>query len=212
MRYLFFVLFTTGFALQAQTSIGFLSGYNRSHERYADDVAIPEDGRTHIHAWHASAVGETRLSRRLRLGAELGLVQRGAACIPGFLIFNQDTELRLNYVQFAPSLVTRVASYRRFGLYAYSGGSISYLLSGTRTITDGFSGREVKDRLILDHPTSNMRRLDYGLAVGAMLRYALSGGSLTTRIGTYRGFRHVDRENFSLSRDLLLSVGYLHTL
>ncbi len=57
-----------------------------------------------------------------------------------------------------------------------------------------------------------MRRLDYGYTLGGMLRYELGGSSLSTRVGTYRGMEHVDRENFSLCRGLLISVGYLRSL
>jgi hypothetical protein len=193
--------------LAGQTAVGVLGGLNRSHEQY--DVELPDDARTHVYGYHASAYLETALLNRLRLAVEAGYIQRGAACEPGFIIFNQDTELRLNYGRLAPSLLLDVLRLGEFSAQIYAGGEGSYLFSGNRTITNMVDGSKFERSLDLQDENSNMNRFDYGYNFGLMLRYGAGPGHVVARAGGYRGLAQIDRENFSLSRDWLASVGYL---
>ena len=208
MRYLLFI--TTLFLLtpaQAQVSFGLLAGYNRSQEKY--DVEVPEDAQLHIASYHISGLLTVPVSKRFSVMTEAGFIQRGAACEPGFVGFAQDSELRLHYGNLTVNTSYDVLKWGRLKVSAYAGFSGSYLLSGNTTITfEDFQGPgRVRRDLELEN-NDRWNRLDTGLSYGSMIKFQFGCGDIITRVGGYRGFIDVDSNNGSLSRDLLLSIGY----
>ncbi len=204
MKYLFtFCLLCTFVVAQAQVSIGVLAGYNRSQEQY--DVEVPDDAVLHIPSYHVSALMTVPLGKRFGVAAEAGFIQRGAACRPGFVGFDQDSELRLHYGQANVNVTFDALRWRRLTLSTYAGLGGSYLFSGNTTIDDLWSDTRIRRALEIG---DRWRRFDVGANAGALVSFRAGCGNLLARVGAYRGFRHVDSENFSLSRDLLLSVGY----
>jgi len=207
MKYLFSLLLLLSFtAIRAQTSFGVLSGYNRSQTQY--DVEVPEDAHTHIHSWHVSGWMTVPLGNRIKLNTELGFIQRGAACMPGWVDFNQDSELRLQYGQLAVNTSYDLIRWKRLTIAAYLGAGGAYLLSANETVLDSWNDWEIRRELDLDDGNSQLNRLDLGAHYGGVISFRAGCGQLLTRIGGYRGFVHVNEDNFSLSRDWVVSLGY----
>lgn len=194
----------------AQLSVGVLSGYNRSQTQY--DVEVPEDAHTHIHSYHVSGWLSATLGNRTRLNTELGFIQRGAACMPGWVNFNQDSELRLQYGQLAVNLSYDLLRWNRLTIAPYLGAGGSYLLSANETVEDPFNGFKMRRDVALDTDNSRLRRFDAGLHYGGVISLRAGCGSLFTRIGGYRGFFHVNHDDFSLNRDWVVSLGYSQSL
>ena len=96
MRVLRFLL-VVGFGLnytsiQAQWIVGLKSGLAKSWEEYGS-VNLPEDAAIHVHGLQIAGLAYYQFSSTVWLGIEPGYVERGAACKPGFVIFNGDTRL-----------------------------------------------------------------------------------------------------------------------
>ena len=84
------VTFLLTFSLQAQFSYGVEASFIRAWEDYGD-VEIPEGGQIHVNGPQFTVLANYDLGKYFRIGLEPGYAQRGAACEPGFLIFNSDT-------------------------------------------------------------------------------------------------------------------------
>lgn len=197
------VLFFT--TLQAQASFGVVSGYNRSQTKY--DVEVPEDAHTHINSWHVSGLLTLPLANRLKLNADFGFIQRGAACMPGWVNFNQDSELRLEYAQISTNISWDIIRLKRLTISGYLGAGGSHLLSANEQVEDQWSDNTIRREVDLGDD-SRLNRMDLGANYGGYIKYRVGCGELVSRIGGYRGFRQVNKENFSQNRDFLLSLGY----
>ena len=82
--------------LQAQFVLGLKSGATKAWEDYGD-VVTPDGANIHINGFQLSGLAYYKITPNFWVGMEPGWVERGAACEPGFLIFNEDTKLFLNY-------------------------------------------------------------------------------------------------------------------
>lgn len=194
--------------LSAQFSIGLKSGLTRAWEDYGD-TDLPDDAVIHVNGYHISGLAYYHFNNRWQLGIEPGFVQRGAACVPGFGIFDRDTRLLLNYVELPlkiayaqPLIKDRVALSGRFGF-------------GTALITTAYqevidlSGNTPPERTRLPADGSAVRQWDHGLHGGLGLGYNLGRNQLFLSGDYYYGLRDVDPSFASQNRNLNFALGYL---
>ena len=194
--------------LSAQFSIGLKGGHARAWEDYGD-TWLPEGARVHVNGINVSTLAYYRLGRHLQIGIEPGFVQRGAACIPGFLTFNSDTKLLLNYLELPIMVAANVSFFNhRLELFGKVGVSTSYITTAHREVVD-LLGEDPMLRTKLDLRDGNMKRWDRGLHGNLGLGYQLGSNQLFFEVAHYYGLRDVDNFFTSKNRNLNLNLGYL---
>jgi len=197
----------TGFA---QWQVGIQVGYVKAWEEYR--VELPEDARIHVEGFRLGATVYRPIGQSLSVGVEPSYVQRGAACEPGFIVFNRDTKLFLDYLE-----LPLLAQYSqqlfspRLEAIVGAGYSLGYLLSANRQVFDLGSGSILSDD-DLDIPNSSMRRIDHGFRAAVGLNYHFSTFSITARYARFYAMTDVDRELTSRNREMSLNLGISTTL
>ena len=74
------------------------------------DVELPPNAQRDVTGFHIAAIANFALGDRIRIAAEPGFVQRGAACVPGWNsgfdpIFVGDTKFLMDYVELPFSII-----------------------------------------------------------------------------------------------------------
>jgi len=197
------------FQLNAQISIGLKAGYVKAWEEYGD-VGLPDDAPIHIRGLQVSALAYAQLHKNLEIGIEPGFVQRGAACEPGFIIFNQDTKMLLNYAELPLILKGKINLLNNkmevFGKLGYGG---SMIMNGSREVRD-LSGVFPPVKTDLDIKNNeNMERWDHGIYSGLGVAYNLGKHQIFLESSFYHGLRDVDKLNTSKNRSLQFNLGYM---
>src|SRR5687768_10276819 len=119
-------------SLQAQVTVGLKTGYVNAWQYYGD-VEIPDNANTHVHAYQVSLTSEFQMISFLRLHLEPTFIRRGAACEPGFLIFNSDTRLLMNYVELPILISAHLPSCdKKWLMYFKTGYAASRAVSANR--------------------------------------------------------------------------------
>ncbi len=206
---LFFVSCCLFLPLQAQFVFGVKSGATKAWEDYGD-VATPDGANIHINGFQLSAMAYYKLSPNFWVGMEPGWVERGAACEPGFIIFNEDTKLFLNYLEVPVLVATQVPIYKRkLYLRAKAGFGAAYIASAFREVRD-LNNVEPTTRNHLSFDGEDaMNRWDYGVHGGLALSYAIGKHEVLLDGNYYYGLPDVDAFFTSRNRTLNLSIGYL---
>lgn len=139
-------------------------------------------------------------------------MQRGAACEPGFVVFNQDTKLSLNYAELPLHLRVRYQLFTpKLEVFANAGYSISYLLNADREIID-LTTQNIIFNEKLDLETANMRRIDHGLRAGGGLRYNFNRFALLGKYERYYAFTDIDKSITSRNREMSLTLGLIYVV
>lgn len=196
---------------QAQVSIGLRTGYTKAWQNYGD-TPLPDNARVHVNGFHVTGMAYLNLSKHLRIGVEPGFVQRGAACEPGFIIFEADTKLHLNYLDI-PLMFSGSLPFLadRFSLYGKLGYGPSMLLSAFELKEDLFGDGPLpsKTKRPIGNAVDSVRRWDHGLYSSIGLSYTFGQHQLILETKGHAGLRNVEMENTSLNRSLKLSLGYM---
>ena len=202
---LFSLTFLFGFTLFAQVNIGLQGGYVKAWEEYRRD--LPDDAQIHIEGFRFGASAYGAITSALSVGIEPNYVRRGAACEPGFVFFNQDTKLKLDYVElplnvrFQHQLLTP-----RLEAFVSAGYSASYLLQAQREITDLSTGEVISDDK-LPMEDSNMRRWDHGVRAAGGLMYHFSKFTVLAKYDRYYGQIDVEKSFTSQNREMSITTG-----
>ena len=208
----FFCLFAV--AVQAQVSVGVKGGFTRAWQDYGD-VQLPEDAETDIAGYNVSLLANYRISKFLSVGVAPGLVQRGAACVPGWQpIFEGDTKFFLQYAEL-PVMIN--ADIPLISEKLTLTGSLGY---GASAMVSAYREAEIFI-LPVEPPTrtpmeiggdSFLNRWDHGAYANLALGYQINRHRIFLESGYYMGMVDADRFNTSKNRSLNFNVGYMISL
>lgn len=212
-------LFTICFCIMtlhasAQFSIGFRSGYTESWEEYGD-VDLPDDADIKVEGYQVSLLAYLQLNKNFSVGVEPGFVKRGAACIPGFGIFQGDTKLLLDYVELPLLCKAKYPVFNnRIDLFAKLG-------YGASMITTAYSeetliGTETpivnKTKLDLSDDNSLIKKWDHGVYSGIGVGINFGRHQILFETSFYHGMIDVERLNTSKNRSVHCGLGYMINL
>lgn len=214
--FLLFALCLTLQQLSAQFSVGIKGGYVNAWEYYGD-VELPEDAQIDVNGYNISALAYLRLNNNLKVGMEPGFVQRGAACVPGWMpIFEGDTEFELNYIEAPVFISGNLQLFKsRFEVFGKLGYGASYLTSAYREeLTSGIGGSDspvIRTKMDLGED-SILNRLDHGAYGNFGFAYNLGIHQIFIESGYYHSFTDAERFNTSKNRSVNLNIGYMISL
>ena len=208
---LFLLIFGLGLQAQAQLSLGIKGGYTRAWEDYGD-VALPPNAPIEINGANVTLMSWYRFNRRLSVGIEPGYVRRGAACIPGFVIWNGDTRFLLDYVEMPVMIRFDILSLakQRFQLYSKLGAGASMIVRAQQEVVR-FDDPEATTRTPIDlGENSILNRWDTGgyAAVGTSLK--LGQNQLLLEGNYYYGLIDASRNLESQNRSFNVNLGFMH--
>ena len=209
---LFLLLSFLSTQLSSQISLGAKLSHVKAHQEYGD-VILPDNAEIHVNGVQGALMVYYPLSKHLSLGLEPGLVQRGAACEPGFDNFVADTKLLLTYAELPLMLSARLPFLRnRLALLGKLGYGAGFLLQATREVTQpGLGSQPLVTRLDLEN-SNELTRWDHGAHLGLGLAFQFGKNQLLLESSYYAGIPDADPENTSKNRGLQMGLGYLITL
>lgn len=205
------ILFTSTQAY-SQITVGFKTAFVKAWEEYGD-VGLPDDANIHINSIKVSALIYKPIGNFMELGIEPGYVQRGAACEPGFIIFQQDTKLEINYLELPVMAKFNLKTKnQKFSLFSKIGGSASMAFSAYREVMEIPDLQPFSRTKLELNDNDALSRWDYGLYGGLGMEVAIGPGRLLMEGNYYYGIPNVDSFNRSQNRSVEISVGYLISL
>jgi len=153
------------------------------------------------------------LNKYLGLGVEPGFTQRGAACVPGWGIFINDSKLFLNYVELPVMISANLPVYKAtieaFGKLGYS---LSMITSAYQEVVS-LVGDEPPVRTKMNVSNNRgLNRWDHGILGGLGIAYNVGRNQIFLEARYYYGLRNVEPWNFSQNRTLQFGLGYLMCL
>lgn len=213
--YTIIFLVVCGVQLSSQISVGLRGGYTKAWPDYGDTV-LPEDAETDVEGYNFSFMIYTKVSPTVSLGVEPGIVQRGAACFPGWQpIFLGDTKVNVSMLEF-PLLVRKEISMpkTKISIGGKIGYGLSYAVSGKETITPlEPNPQPIISDLDLNDPELMIKRWDHGIYSGLEARYQITNKHcLVLESNFYLGMHNIDKINYTKNRSLGFSLGYVYTL
>ncbi|MEM9917494.1 MAG: outer membrane beta-barrel protein [Bacteroidota bacterium] len=209
--YCLLLAFCSVYQLNAQMSLGVKGGYTKAWEDYGD-VELPEDAEIHVEGFNVSLTAFWKFNRYLSVGVEPGFVQRGAACVPGWMpIFEGDTKFFLNYVEMPLMAMGHLPLFGdRLELFAKGGYGLSYLASATReeTIFNGENPQVTRTKMELGGENSILNRWDQGIYTGLGVACKIGPGQVTLEGNYFHGLKDADKTNTSENRSISWNIGY----
>jgi len=199
--------------LEAQISIGVKGGYSNAWEDYGD-VELPDDAQIDVNGYYFSILSYLRINKHLDIGLEPGFVQRGAACVPGFNIFEGDTEFQLNYIEL-PLMIRGNISFAKekievFGKVGYGGAMVQ---KGTEKLTIfGSDEPPTETKIDFENEFSSLNKFDHGAYGGFGIGFNFGKNQLFLEGNYYHGLKDFDNNNTSKNRSLQLGLGFLKNL
>lgn len=192
--------------LHAQLSLGLKGGATRAWQDYGP-VSVPDGAEVHVRGFNIIATAYYDLGKHLSLGIEPGFSERGAACIPGFIIFEGDTKFFLDYIQ-APILVNMSLPIikDRVEVFGKLGYGASYLIGGVREDNPVNDGPSTRTNIDLG-ASSILNQWDHGAYGGLGFAYLMGKTQLQVEMSYYHGLRNAERINFSQNRSLSIDFG-----
>ncbi len=213
IKYLFLLtICSISLQIQAQFSFGVKTGITRAWEDYGD-VEIPEDGETHVYRFNVSGLAYYQFSNYFSFGAEPGYVERGAACEPGFIIFNQDTKLFLNYVEMPLMLAGNLPLFKnKIEVFGKMGYGASFITTAFREVSDFGSDAPPEKTKLEFGENATLNRWDHGIYSGAGFGFNFGKNQIFLETDYYFGLKDAEKFNTSKNRSLNFNVGYLFQL
>lgn len=201
--------------LNSQISVGFRGGYTTAWPDYGDAI-LPEDAETDVEGYNFSLMFYTKVSPSISLGIEPGIVQRGAACFPGWQpTFLGDTRVNVSMLEF-PLLVSKEMAIpkTKISIIGRLGYGFSYAVSGKETIIPlEPNPQPITSELDLNDPELIIDRWDHGIYTGLQTKYQFSNKhSIIAETNFYLGMYNIDKINYAKNRSLSFSIGYMYTL
>ncbi|WNJ20202.1 hypothetical protein [Pontibacter sp. G13] len=209
---LLLLLIAIPMAGMAQLKLGIQGGYTQAWEYYGD-VDLPDDAVIHINRYHVTGTVYWQISDRFSVGIEPGYVQRGAACVPGWMpIFDGDTKFFFHFAS-APVMTnfTFPIFKDRLNLNLKAGYGASFLVGAYREVID-FNSDEPPVRTTMPVQNSGfLRAWDHGAYGGASLEIPMGRVSLVSGVDYYHGMVDTDRFNTSKNRNVNIYGGLTFT-
>jgi len=201
-----FLIFLLAIPTQAQLSLGIKGGATRAWQDYGP-ISVPDGAETHVRGFNIIATAYYGLGKHFSVGIEPGFSERGAACIPGFIIFEGDTKFYLDYVQ-APVMINMSLPIikDRVEVFSKLGYGASYLMGGVREDTPVNDGPSTRTNIDLG-VSSILNQWDHGAYGGLGFAYLFGKTQLQVEMSYYHGFRNAERINFSQNRSVSIDFG-----
>jgi len=198
--------------ISAQFSFGVRGGFIRAWEDYGE-AELPDDAKIHVDGFQISALTYFALGEHFQIGAEPGYTQRGAACYPRFIIFNNDTKFLVNYLEIPMMISSKFTFFKeKISITGKLGYGPSFITSAFREVTR-LSGDEPPTKIKLDvNDSSELKRWDHGMYGGLGVSLSTGLNRLFLETVYYRGLTDVDPNNASKNRSIQLGLGYWITL
>jgi len=192
----------------AQHSVGARLGYNRAWMYYGD-VTLPAGAVTHVNRVSGHLLAYKQLSAHFEVGVEPGYVQRGAACVPGWIpVFIGDATIFIDYLELPVMLAYRLPLGNRFRLQWKLGYGASLAIQAAEQVLPPNSDAPF-DRTPLDiGRNGDVKRLDHGAHGALSVAIRLGNGYVTIACNHYRSWHNASWRSISQNRGLALSVGY----
>lgn len=191
---------------QAQIRIGLKGGVTRAWQDYGP-VALPDNAETHVMGMNVTATAYYSLGKHISIGIEPGFAERGAACIPGFIIFEGDTKFFLDYVQAPVMAMGRLPLLNeRIEVFGKLGYGASFLVGGQREDTPNNDEPITRTDIELGE-NSILNRWDHGAYGGLGIGLNLGKTQIFVEGDVYAGFRDAERANFSQNRSISVNFG-----
>lgn len=206
------------FEAQSQISFGIKTGYTRARQDYGS-IELPDDAEVHVEGFHISTLAYFQVSKYFRIGVEPGYIERGAACIPGWIdrgSFVGDTKFLLKYVEL-PIMFSGVLPLfkNKVELSAKTGYGMSFMIKGFQEVEEipflGNDASVTRTKMNFDE-FSNLNRWDNGIYGGCGIGYNLGRSQIFVEFDYYWSLKDADKENISKNRSYDISLGYLFRL
>ena len=199
------------FQINAQFTLGVKGGYIKAWQDYGD-AALPDDAKIHVSGYQVSGLFYFEFLKNVSIGIEPGYAQRGAACVPDFIVFNMDKRLLLNYIELPLMASINLPVFNnQFEIMGKAGFGASKIVKAYQE-TKTLGSDEPFERTEIDlDPTfgTNLNVWDNGFYGGLGLAYKLHDNRLFFEMNYYHGLKDVDTLNTSKNRSLHYGLGYL---
>ncbi|MCH8903355.1 MAG: outer membrane beta-barrel protein [Bacteroidetes bacterium] len=204
------------FSLQisAQISLGIKGGYVKAWAEYGD-IILPDNATIHVNRFQVSGLAYFKVNNYVSIGIEPGFAQRGAACFPGWVNFEDSVEisLLLTYLEWPLMVSVNIPVFsEKFEVFGKVGYGAARVLTAYR-IDSFLEGDElpIKTRLT-SGPPPFLRGLDNGIYGSLGLGYNLGQNQIFLESNYYYGMRDVERSSTSKNRSLHFALGYITSL
>ncbi|MCH8903356.1 MAG: outer membrane beta-barrel protein [Bacteroidetes bacterium] len=194
--------------LTAQISLGIKGGYVRAWEQY--NLVLPDDAKIHVNRFQVSALAYYQVNNYVSLGVEPGFTQRGAACVPGFILFRDEVKLLLNYLELPLMISVNVPLCEdKMEVFGKLGFGTARVIAAFREESSQLGDEPpIRTRLNTSFP-SIFRRWDYGIYSGFGFAIDIGADQLYVESSYFHGLRDVDVFNNSKNRSLHFAIGYM---
>ena len=154
------------------------------------------------------------LNKTFSVGIEPGYAQRGAACVPGIIIFHNDATVYLNYLELPLMISAKFPMFNnKFEVLGKAGYGISKVLNGYEEYRD--TGFEAPEKYPIDFTNPfgiNVYKWDNGIYGGLGFGYNLGANQLFMESTYYIGMKDVDKYATSKNRSIHFGLGYMINL
>ena len=197
-------------SLYGQISVGMEAGYTRSWEDYGD-VVLPPDAKIHVEGFNVSLLAYLKLTDHFSLGIEPGYIQRGAACVPGWIpVFEGDSKLFLDQIEVPLMASFNVPLFNdKLDVFARLGYGASMLLSATEEVLRNGEEDPVKTRLDINDTRRDLNRFDHGAYGSFGVGYNVGKGQLFVKTDYYMAISHAVGFTASQNRNINVNMGYM---
>lgn len=192
-------------SIQAQLSLGIEGGFTKAWEFY--NVELPEDAEIHVNGFNVHALAYLKFGKHLSLGIEPGYVQRGAACVPGFIApIRGDNTFLLDYIEAPIMLKGKLPLLgEKLEIFGKLGYGASLMVSGILEVQPANEDEEpFREKL-----GERVRKLDHGAYGGLGLGINMGPGQLFLESDYYFGVPNAAIINRSENRSTNVNVGYI---
>jgi len=199
------------FQIRAQFSVGVRGGYIKAWEEYGD-VDLPDNAKIHVNGFQVSALAYFEIIKHINIGLEPGYTQRGAACVPGFVVFNEEAKLFFNYIELPLMIKARFPVCNdKLEIFGKAGYGTSRIMTAFQEIQDlGSDEPPVRTEIDLNPRFGiNINRWDQGIYGGLGVAYNVRNNLLFLESNYYFGLKDVDTSKTSKNRSIHLGLGYL---
>lgn len=209
----FFILILCVFTFQinAQFSLGVRGGYIKAWEEYGD-VNLPDNAKIHVNGFQVSALAYFEVLKHISIGLEPGYAQRGAACVPGFVVFNEEAKLFFNYIELPLMIKVRFPfSNGKLEIFGKTGYGKSRIMKAFQEIKDlGSDEPPVRSEIDLNPRFGiNINRWDKGIYGGLGIACNIRNTQLCLESNYYLGLKDVETSTTSKNRSIHVGLGYL---
>ena len=193
---------------QCQISLGIKGGYSKVWEDYGD-IEIPDGAIIHLNRFNIALTAYKQINKFLSIGIEPGYAQRGAACVPGTIFFDDDSKFFFDYLSiplFASGHLNLLDN--KLGLFGKVGYGVSRFVYGESEIPGGVGFPEFV-RFQVGPGWNNINGWEHGTYLGGGIQIAVWKGFIRFESEYYLSFNNAVWSFNSKNRSLSANLGYM---